>query len=449
MAKTFFQSLREKSTFAYDKFQKKVEKGEGEPQLKDVLDAWMESTKVSITIFGKSNVDQILLLNAILEETTKKPSDGTITETLWPDIEKQIKTPLLYNDKFPSTINWNKEKESQQTIKNYSLNNNRNLLDLEHGFILPTNMREFSTSPIICYGLIPEIIITFPKETEVRNALWEHYLISTGCKRVDENKRRILMQFHNNIFKNQNSYGFVSNAKQIPIPKNFLNVIGKTFCFKGKGENIAIDRIFIREKLKEIARQYGFLTHNVIVKLPSKMVEGKIEVILADIVDNDESKKWKALNSLKRSNLLVLTVDENGICEETCDMLFKSGFIEKLLEGTEEQRIIVSELSERNQIFPTNFNSSGAILREKFISEILNYMKKHSYNNDFLDSVENNLLSVCTFLPIKPILYSSIIETSKTLNLENGTQQLESLLDAGKTTNIPSLVKHLFCLCSF
>lgn len=72
--------------FAWAKCKKTVEnKGTEEPpQMKEILDAWIESTKVTLTIFGKTNVDQTIFLNAVLEETTKQPPSGN------PDIQETL-----------------------------------------------------------------------------------------------------------------------------------------------------------------------------------------------------------------------------------------------------------------------------------------------------------------------------------------------------------------------
>ena len=376
----------------------------------------------------------------------------------WPEIEKQIEEPLLYNEKFPSTIDWNKENSAKASLSNFAVDYERNKVDFSRGFILPDNMGSFATTPVIGYGNVPEVIVSFPKEQEIRAALWEYYLVSTKCKKVDNVKLGVLTQFHNNVF-GKKSFGFVSNMKQIPIPQHILSVLGKTFSFKGRGQSLDVDRIFVREKLREIGKQLGFLTHNLIVKLPSKLVQGKIELILANFSPGDEPKKWKVLNALKRTNLVVLTIDESGFLNQVYELLHNSGFMEKFLSGSEQYKLVLAELVERNTTSfsaKSDFSSSGNLfLKERFRVEMSNFLASIvKENKALLEGLDYKLSQDVSFFSIRPILYGSILSNAKAMNTneEIGSMMRKTVKSTANSTNIPSLVcfsSFLLIFCSY
>jgi hypothetical protein len=99
---------------------------------------------------------------------------------------------------FFSKIDWNKEKE-KASVNNYTrwqMTQSQSIqLDDSRAFILPQGESSFfgPATVMVRYGSVPELVVSFPKEGELRLALWELHEIASGTKKAHtEDQVRVL-----------------------------------------------------------------------------------------------------------------------------------------------------------------------------------------------------------------------------------------------------------------
>jgi hypothetical protein len=100
-------------------------------------------------------------------------------------------------------------------------------------------------------------------------------------------------------------------------------LLGKNFRFLGLGRSLEQDRIYIREKLREITRHYGYHMCRVLVRLPSSLLEGDRELVEVSGVFTSELHTKLVLQN---SHLLMVAVDKmRGMTADVAALLNTSG----------------------------------------------------------------------------------------------------------------------------
>ena len=237
----------------------------------------------------------------------------------------------------------------------------------------------------------------------------------------------------------------IRSPDKLPLPKHVMELLGKTFKFKGSGRDINLDRIYIREKIFEFNSRYTYLIEQLHVQMPSAILEGNKELILLDSSEDYS----KSLNILDNTNLLLIAIERRGISDSLSNLLKKSKFLDKYLTKSEEHKIAVLDLTEREEV--ESLLSAHHMYYFKSIDQLTNlklqlvshlkhlFLERENYNLSMLP-LTDKLLERIRVLPIKPLLYNSLFQAKNNKDL---AIQENLFLDISNKTNIPILLNFI------
>lgn len=256
--------------------------------------------------------------------------------------------------KFLASIDWDKEKNLPGPY--FQLLTAELQLDDARSFLLPQNSDGSAGPQLLAlrYGEIPELVVCFPTENEIRLALWELHEIVAGLKRVVSDDHANLLQSRYRRLLNLSDevtlpLPNVSTPHELPLGIELMNLLGKNFRFVGLGKSLEADRIYIREKMREIVKHYGFHLVRMIVRLPSTILEGNRELVE---VSGAYSQDLRTKRVLENSDLVMITVDRlRGLSADLAALLGESGIVQKLASAPDLHKAIFVELSERKRTF--------------------------------------------------------------------------------------------------
>jgi GTPase SAR1 family protein len=255
------------------------------------------------------------------------------------------------NEEFLKTVDWEKERQERPALNGW-----RSIRpfapDDERPFLLPQG-HFAAPSVLLRYGKIPEAIVCFPKEGELRLALWELHEIARGTKSpaspehfnlLQRRYRRLLGLSESTPIPLQH----ISTPHDFVLPPDVQSVVGKNFRFSGRGYDPEEDRIYIREKIREVSRQFGLFMCRLMVRIPCGILEGNKELVeISGIYSSDLTTKL----TLQNANLVMVAVNRTrGITGDLIALLKQSGLVEKLLADPEQHTAIFLELEETSKI---------------------------------------------------------------------------------------------------
>lgn len=74
---------------------------------------------------------------------------------------------------------------------------------------------------------------------------------------------------------------YLSSSHELPIRQSIKSVLGKVFRYFGNGKDPVVDRLYVREKIKEVMVKYQYLIKGIEVKVPSSVLHGgRKEIII-------------------------------------------------------------------------------------------------------------------------------------------------------------------------
>lgn len=74
---------------------------------------------------------------------------------------------------------------------------------------------------------------------------------------------------------------YLSSSHELPIRSSVRSVLGKIFRYCGNGKDPVVDRIYVREKIREVMVKYQYLIKGIEVKVPSSVLHGgRKEIII-------------------------------------------------------------------------------------------------------------------------------------------------------------------------
>jgi hypothetical protein len=382
--------------------------------------------------------------------------------------------------KFLASIDWDKEKNLPGAY--FQLLTSELNLDDARAFLLPQGNAGGGPQLLaLRYGEIPELIVCFPTENEIRLALWELHEIVSGLKRVVSEDHINMLQARYRRLLNladevQLPLPNIGTPHELPLGVELMNLLGKNFRFVGLGKSLDADRIYIREKMKEIAKHYGLHMVRMIVRLPSTLLEGNRELVE---VSGTYSQDLRTKRALEGSDLVMITVDRlRGLSADIAALLGESGIVQKLASAPDLHKAIFVELSERKHLaMPRSEDAVDALIASNdqefdvFKQQLLHqwrHILQHSLtsppqitdgqasptpNLPLMSNMEpmalDRLASRAEVVPAKPLLFADLHmrdlsapldEIASSLNMDPDRTSLREVL---ASTAIPSLISTL------
>ncbi len=134
------------------------------------------------------------------------------------------------------------------------------------------------------------------------------------------------------------------------MPAAVRRVLGKTLSWRGHGQDLHLDRVFVREKLRLLTSRtlFAFFAKDVIVRMPCTLLEGDtLELNLCNSDTADHVSRAKALWCAKKSNLLLVATDARGLTKDLRALLTASGYLERLIAKADEFKTVVLKLPDK------------------------------------------------------------------------------------------------------
>lgn len=199
----------------------------------------------------------------------------------------------------------------------------------------------------------------------------------------------------------------VESPREFLFPFKVKHLFGRNYRFRGSGFNFNVDRIYIREKLRELVTVYGDYIKKLLVKLPSSLLQGNREII--ELSSSIEVPSNRLVNTVDGTNLILVAMDERGLTSSLQQFL-RNNFISNLLKNQEQHKIVFLELTELAygiqtipQLFDPNLRTKSETFKQNLFQtfrQILELQSPNYYCN--LDQI----LNTTTFFSIKPRLFS-------------------------------------------
>lgn len=205
------------------------------------------------------------------------------------------------------------------------------------------------------YGRIPELIVSFPNEGELRLALWEvHEICILGAKTYQsEAHKRISETRYRRMLGLSEEDGIplthIDSPQDLPLDRDVAQLLGQNFRFAGLGKSLSHDRVFVREKLQDITTKYAYHMCKFLVRVPSSILDGNKELIemSGPYIHGDFGTKA----AVENTNLLLVAVDRvRGLSSDIVHLLQDSSLAHKLATKPELHKAIFVELAERYNI---------------------------------------------------------------------------------------------------
>jgi hypothetical protein len=163
--------------------------------------------------------------------------------------------------------------------KNYAIRD-------ERSFVIPQGVRRYSHASqlfTISYDRTPQVVVTFLLESDLRLMLWqlhEHY--EQGGKRSTLSPSRLDFLHHiyrmaidvNPALTGSTILSYLASSAELPLRTSVRNMLGKVHRYIGAGRDAMVDRVYIREKIKEVLGKYQYLIKAVEVKVPATILHG-------------------------------------------------------------------------------------------------------------------------------------------------------------------------------
>lgn len=311
------------------------------------------------------------------------PEDGSCQNEYDFENASHIHKNFAIDDDFIANIDWQMERLSLDS-QPYSGGADTISIDDTRSYLLPQGELPDPDMPsqsfILRYGKVPSLIVSFPSENEMRLSLWELHEIVNGVTKVNhspaslrtlEKRYRLLLRLEEQVSVPLPS---ISSPQELPLCHQCTKLAGKNYRFTGVGKDLIQDRVYIREKIRETIKFYGFYMVRFLVRVPCTILEGNKE--LMEVAGNP-SDRLHNKRAIENANLLMVTVDSKGISPEVSELIRSSKFPEQLLSDRHDRKAVFLQMqTSKNQSEGENTDLPAYVLSPDFKHQREAYKEK-------------------------------------------------------------------------
>eukprot|EP01117_Protostelium_nocturnum_P014775 TRINITY_DN5656_c0_g1_i1.p1 TRINITY_DN5656_c0_g1~~TRINITY_DN5656_c0_g1_i1.p1 ORF type:complete len:1811 (+),score=620.32 TRINITY_DN5656_c0_g1_i1:378-5810(+) len=443
----------------------------------------LSKSTIGIGLMGPKGVGKSFLANVLLESSfqdlpdadmmrsssSNHSRDGRGAAEFW--LMDQDESQMMMEDSgatvhtmdesFATSYNWRSEKEAKAHRRNYWHTNQMDskLCD-RYCFLFPQG----ADSPqlivrdcTVTYGKVPLFYCKMMDEKSLRNFLWQLHVPSA----FNTETMQTLQFLYRKILgldKTKQIPLHISSSDAFVFPMEWRKMMGQTLCFKGRGQNVDLDRIYLREKFRELTERYGAIMENIVFQMPCTILKGNRQLTLYGSIEICALFGSKP-RQVAESNLMIVGIDHRGVSSSTLNFLNSTGFFSNFLAKNEEHKLVFVALTEKGEVESTQaatqmmeFKSRQQVLKARtyILSELKKILEEQqSRRGPFSSSPEESALMTkkaiqsVNLLYCKPLLYSSfhlsswMADTTQNINKKfacSGAGEAEQL------TNIPALL---------
>lgn len=319
------------------------------------------------------------------------PEDGSYQNEYDFENATCIHKNFAIDDDFIANIDWQMERLSLDS-QPYSQGADTISIDDTRSYLLPQGELPDPDMPsqsfILRYGKVPSLIVSFPSENELRLSLWELHEVASGLSKVHhtasslrtlEKRYRLLLGLPGDTTIPLPS---ISSPQDLPLTCQCTKLAGKNYRFTGIGRELVQDRVFIREKIRETIQHYGFYMVRFLVRVPCTVLEGNKELIE---VAGNPSDRLHSKRCVENANLLMVTVDSQGLSPEISELIRSSKFPEHLLADRHDRKAVFLQIQKsrdrenagQNVDLPSYIVSPDCKFQKEAFKEKLQMQWKH------------------------------------------------------------------------
>ena len=128
--------------------------------------------------------------------------------------------------------------------------------------------------------------------------------------------------------------------------ESLKTLLGHRIRFRGLGHDFYLDRVFVREKLREVMTNYGNCVAKCILRFPSEVLRGRILYSLSVdtfSLSSRSSSSSDALSSIDYS-LVVVIVNQKGLAPAIGEWLQRSLYLSKMIRAPRQYQLSLLHL---------------------------------------------------------------------------------------------------------
>lgn len=325
---------------------------------------------------------------------------------------------FVLDESFLQSMNWPNYKNASNEYKSW-YENNKVYIDDSTAFLLPQG-QSFAVPQCISvrYGKIPELIVSFPQESELRLVLWELHDIYNGVKNFPSEEHMFILNARYRCMLGLNETDTIplpriSSPQDLPLTRQVRMLVGNNFRFVGLGKSLEQDRIYVREKLKDAIKNYGYYMCRLLLRVPSSLLEGNREIV--DVSGPYLRSDFQTKRAIENTNLMIIVMDRlRGLSLETADMLEHTGLSNKMLSNPELYKTVFVELSEQfglekpEDLFLPSRSRQLELVQQQLMLQWRKILALSSRYDLSTSCIEPALMKT-SFISAHPTLYKSMI----------------------------------------
>ncbi|PRP85377.1 hypothetical protein PROFUN_07085 [Planoprotostelium fungivorum] len=451
----------------------------------DWLRHWLTQTKINIGIVGSGGVGKSFLANILLESTFEERLNHTPSRRSsffdWEEEEENIPPyssefsfdEQYMDDRFGQTFNWQSEGEARNQRRQYWHSNTIDTtISDRYSFLLPQGSFEsYYRDYTIAYGKRACLFYKIMSCNSIGQFLYKLHS-PEECSRLSPEALEVLRRYYRQILNLKRNDPAPQPQLLNPdmladaLPDEVKRISGRVMAFRGKGMNMDVDRLYVRERLLEAIGRHAPIVESFYIQLPCSVLKGNRQLTLYGPVELADLFGYNS--QAKNTNLMIVGLDGRGLMEGTLRFLRNTSFLNKFVSKNEEHKMLFAALTERGEVESPQaatqileFKSRHQVMkaRQYIVSELSRELEQEEgkmevasphNSNSFLRGSEEEAarnrkraIQSINLLYCKPLLFLSIrSNASTTSEARNGISRKFtcSTTEVEQRTNLPAVL---------
>jgi hypothetical protein len=339
-----------------------------------------------------------------------------------------------------------------------------------NAFLLPERAPFERSIFVVNYSAVPQLVVTFPSERQVRLTLWQLHQVAQGALQLEQEQLSRLRRQYAALLNLTPAQGVLhcATAEQLPLAADLLSVLGRTLCYRGLGADLCADRLYLREQMLLLGRRFGGLLSEYVISVPSSLVARHLELTVTA-----PTARRVLFRQVRKSSLLAVAVDARGITPAMTRLLESSRYWPEFFRqrSADKRRIvfvqlpgdqlpaqILSEAAQAAERTRTTANSAvtpassasassstssaQAEHRALLRSQVASVLQRQAHVNHvpFDENTRRAISSLVSVLVAKPLRFCSLPDSGTSSQMSPLAGGRGSISKLRSSTNIPALV---------
>mmetsp|Transcript_7072 Transcript_7072/g.21557 ORF Transcript_7072/g.21557 Transcript_7072/m.21557 type:complete len:1945 (+) Transcript_7072:1330-7164(+) len=462
------------------------------------LEQWLGGESIHVTILGASDCfSHTFLANVLLRATWEhSPPERTPRQNFGPQFDAIYRPDAAFLQRVPEMLQREQMAQKQHIIDAMrgsgsssggtgspssaatttpNCSSAAELLGPSNAFLLPERAPFQRSIFVVNYSAVPQLVVTFPSERQVRLTLWQLHQVADGALQLEQELLlRLRRQYAAllNLTVEQGLVAGCTSEQQLPLASDLLSVLGRTLCYRGLGADLCADRLYLREQMLLLGRRFGGMISEYVISVPSSLVARHLELTVTA-----PTSRRVLFRQVRKSSLLAVAVDARGITPSMAQLLESSRYWPEFFRqrSADKRRIVfvqipgdqlpaqllseAAQVAERSRHAASVVSSSAATAasssssagagtgaqaehRALLRSQVASVLQRQANLNHvpFDESTRRAISSLVSVLVAKPLRFCSLPDSGTSSQMSPLAGGRGSLSKLRSSTNIPALV---------